>query len=94
MELFLYVLVYVCGLVTGYALHLYVHRPLLPLVPAGVAPAGATAVLVNAVGEDVSTRTLQRNESRIQRPHGKGRAETFFYVGMRPTGEHEFRSQR
>lgn len=95
MEMLLYlVLVYVCGLITGYALHLYVHRPEEVLVPAGVAPAGGTAVLVNAAGEDVSRRTLQRNESRIQRPHGKGRAETFVYVGLRSDGCHEFRSVR
>jgi hypothetical protein len=95
MEMLLYlVIVYACGLVTGYALHLYMKRLVVAPVPAGVAPAGGTAVLVNAAGEDVSRRTLQRDESRIQRPHGKGRAETFVYVGLRSDGCHEFRSVR
>lgn len=95
MEILLYlVIVYACGLITGYALHLYVQRSVEQPVPTGMAPAGATAVLVNADGQDVSRRTLQRDESRIQRPHGKGRAETFVYVGLRPNGDHEFRSVR
>ena len=85
---------FIVGFVVGCALSILWSRPAPEPVPAGVAPAGGTAVLVNAAGEDVSRRTLQRNESRIQRPHGKGRAETFVYVGLRSDGCHEFRSVR
>jgi hypothetical protein len=91
---------FVLGFVVGCALSIFWNRPVpvedMPSepVPQGVAPAGGTAVLVNAAGEDVSRRTLTRNESRIQRPHGKGRAETFVYVGLRSDGCHEFRSVR
>lgn len=95
MELLLYlVIVYVCGLITGYALPLYWRRLPVAVPDEGEPPAAITAVLVNAEGQDVSRRTLQRPESRIQRPHGKGRAETFVYVGIRPNGDHEFRSAR
>lgn len=94
MEVLWFPLGFAVGFAVGCALSVLWLQPAPEVVPEGVAPAGGTALLVNADGEVVSRRTLQRNESRIQRPHGKGRAETFVYVGLRSDGCHEFRSVR
>lgn len=61
-----------------------------PVVPAGVAPKGAMAVLMDG-DREVSRRLLQADTSQITRYHGRHANESFVYVGRDDAGDCLFR---
>lgn len=56
-------------------------------VRADIAPSPGKAVLLDALGREVSTRTLPATARVISRPHGRGRPHTeYHYRGRRADG--------
>jgi hypothetical protein len=83
------VIIYCCGLVTGYALHLYFQADDAQ-DDASLSPAKGYAVLVTAEGETISRRRLHQPLKDISKYHGRGPIETFVYTGQNEAGDAVF----